>query len=91
MLHYEKNVFSEGIDVNKTSDSIEFDICHHCYILDNWFKIQPDVSNRCQDVLMITMNLINITILNIMVLIIAVLIMELANLLRKIYLNKKNV
>ena len=29
MLYYDRIKFSEGIDVNKTSESIECDICHY--------------------------------------------------------------
>ena len=64
---------------------------HYCYISYKWFKIQPDFCNRCQDILMITVNLINITLLKIMVLIAAVLIMELGNLLQIVDLKIKMV
>ena len=45
------------IDVNKTSESKECDICHYWYFLDKGFKFQLDVSNGCYNVLRISMNL----------------------------------
>ena len=33
MLHFDRIDVSEGIDVNKTSESKESDICHYCYFL----------------------------------------------------------
>ena len=45
MLYYDRIDFSEGIDVNKTGESKEHDICHYWYFLDKWFKFQPDVCN----------------------------------------------
>ena len=56
---------SGGIDVNKTSASKECDICHYWYFLNYSFKFQPNVCNRCHDLLMISMNLSDIAILNI--------------------------
>ena len=64
MLYYDRIDISEDIDVNKTSASKEFSICHYWYFLDEGFKIQPDVCNGYQDVLTVSMNLSNIAILN---------------------------
>ena len=64
MLYYDRSDFSEGIDINKTCESKEFDICHYCYFLDKGFEFQPDVCNGCQDVLLMSMNLCDIAILN---------------------------
>ena len=64
MLYFNKIDVSEGIDVNTTSASKECDICHYCYFLNYSFKFQPNVCNRCHDLLM-SMNLSNIAILNI--------------------------
>ena len=57
MLHYDRFDVSEGIDVNKTSESKECDICHYWYFLDKGFNFQPHVCNGCHDVLMMSMNL----------------------------------
>ena len=64
MLCNDRIDVSDGIDVNKTSISKESDICLCWYFLDKRFKFQPDVSNGCHDVLMMSMSLSNITILN---------------------------
>ena len=41
------------------------DICHYLYFVNFSFKFQQNVCNRCNDVLMMSMNLSNIAILNI--------------------------
>ena len=56
---------SEGIDVKKTNALKECDICHHWYFLNKGFTFQPNVCNRCHDLLTMPMNLCNIAILNI--------------------------
>ena len=42
MLHYDRIDVSEEIDVNKTSESKEYDICHYWYFLNKGFKFQPN-------------------------------------------------
>ena len=39
-----KMFYYDRIDVNKTSESKEYDICHYWYFLNNRFKFQPNVS-----------------------------------------------
>ena len=70
MLHYDRIYVSEGIDINKTSTLKKCDICYYWYFLDKKFNFQPDVCNRCHDVLMMSVNLNNIAILNVRVFII---------------------
>ena len=65
MLYYDRIDVSEGIDINKTSASKECDVCHHWYFLNYSFKFQPNVCNRCHNLLMMSINLSNIAILNI--------------------------
>ena len=65
MLYYDRIDVSEGIDVNKTSVSKYCNICHYWYFLNYSFKFQPNVCNRCHDLLMMSMNLSDIAILNI--------------------------
>ena len=67
MICYDRIDVSEGIDVNKTSASEEYDICHYLYFLNNSFKFQPNVCNRYQDLLMLSVNLSDSAILNIKV------------------------
>ena len=74
MLYYDRIDVSEGIDVIKTIASIECDICHYRWFLNYSFKFQPDISNSCHDLLVMSINLSDIAILNIKFLVIAVLL-----------------
>ena len=66
MLYYNRIDVSERVDVNKTSESKECDICHYWYFLNKDFKFQPNIADsRCHDLLMMSMNLSDIAILNI--------------------------
>ena len=65
MLHYDKIDVSEETGVNKTSESKECDICHYLYFLNKGFKYQLFPSNRCPDLLIVSMKFSNIYILNI--------------------------
>ena len=65
MLYYDRIDIFKGIDVNKTSQWKELDICHSLEFLHKRFKFQPYVCSGCHDVLMVSMNLSNIVILNI--------------------------
>ena len=65
MLYYDRIDVSKGISVNKTSASKECDIYQYWYFLNYSFKFQPNVCNRCHDLLMMSVNLSNIAILNI--------------------------
>ena len=65
MLYFDKIDVSEGTDVDKTSASKECDICRYWYFLHYNFKFQPNVCNRCHDLLMMYTNLSDIAILNI--------------------------
>ena len=65
MLYYDRIDVSEGIDVNKTSASKKCNVCHCWYFLNYSFKFQPNVCNRCHDLLMMSINLNNIAILHI--------------------------
>ena len=65
MLYFDRIDVSEGAHVNKTSASKECDFFHYWHFLNYSFKFQPNVCNRCHDLLMMSMNLSNIAILNI--------------------------
>ena len=65
MIYFDRIGVSEGIDVNKTSASKKCDVCHYWYFLNYSFKFQPNVCNRCHDLLMMSINLSDIAILNI--------------------------
>ena len=49
MLYFDRIHVFEGIDVNKTNASKEYDICHCWFFLNYSFKFQSNVCNRCHD------------------------------------------
>ena len=65
MLYVNRIDVSIGISINKTSASKECGICRYWYLLNYGSTFQPNVCNRCHDLLMLSMNLSNIVILNI--------------------------
>ena len=65
MLYCDRIDVSEGIDVKKTSESNDCDICHYWYFLNKMFTFQPNVCNGSHNLLMTSMNLSNIAIINI--------------------------
>ena len=65
VLHYDRIDVSEDIDVSKTSTSKKCTICHSWYFLDKDLTFQPNVSNCCHDVLMMSMKPSGIAILSI--------------------------
>ena len=95
MLYFDRIDVSEGIVINKTSESKECDICHYWYFLNKGFKFQPNVCNGCHDLLIMSMNLSDITILKIKCfdyrcIISGISKNEAINLLRKIDLTEKS-
>ena len=64
MVQYEKSDVSEGIDVNKTSASKEYELCHYQFFKDIGFKFEEHVCNKCHDLLTIAYSLKDIAILN---------------------------
>ena len=53
---YDRIDASEGTDVNKTSASKGCDVFHYWYFLKYSFKFQPNICNRCHDLLMMSIN-----------------------------------
>ena len=51
MLEYDRIDVSEGIDINKTSESKKCDICHYWYFKDIGFKHEPYLCNGCHDLM----------------------------------------
>ena len=49
MLYYDKIDVFEGIDINETITSKDYDICYYWYYLNKVFKFQTYVCNRCHD------------------------------------------
>ena len=64
MLRYQKIDVSERIDVNKTSASKEFELCHYWFFKDAEFKFEEYVCNGCHDLLTMAHSLKIIEILN---------------------------
>ena len=62
MLEYDKIDISEGIDINKTSASIECDICHYWYFLNKNLSYEPCLCYRCLDLMQKAMNFDDVTI-----------------------------
>ena len=53
-------MFLKELMLIKQVDQKECDICHYWYFLNYSFKFQPNVCNRCHDLLMISINLSDI-------------------------------
>ena len=64
MLWYQKTDVSEGIDINKTSASKEYELCYYWFFKDVVFKFEERVCNKCHDLLTIAYSLKNIAILS---------------------------
>ena len=58
MLEYDRIDIPEGIDVNKTNLSKEWDICHYWYFKDTGFKYENYLCNGCHDLMQKAMILI---------------------------------
>ena len=64
MLQYPKIVVSGGIDVNKTSASKEFELCHYWFFKDVGSKFEEHFYNECHDLLTVTYFFKNIAIMS---------------------------
>ena len=49
MVEYDKIEISEGIDVNKTNEPKEREICHYWCFKDIGFRYEPYLRNGCHD------------------------------------------
>ena len=65
MLEYDRINISEGIDINKSSNSKECDICYYWYFLDKNFNYEPYFCNGCHDLMQKAMNFNDIAIVSI--------------------------
>ena len=52
MWQYEKIDVSEGIGINKANVTEECLLCHYWYFKYVGYKLEPDVRNKCHDLLM---------------------------------------
>ena len=64
MLQYQKIDVSEGIDINKTIASKEYELYHYWFFKDIGFKFEEHVCNKCHDLLTMADSLKDIAILN---------------------------
>ena len=62
MLECDRIDTSEGIDVNKTSNSKKCDIYHYWYFKDIGFKYDPYLCNDCHDLIQKAMTFNNVAI-----------------------------
>ena len=62
ILRYHKINISEGIDVNKTSESKECELCHYWFFKNVGFKFEKHVCVGCHDLLTMACSLKNIAI-----------------------------
>ena len=58
MLEYDRIDISEGIDVNKTNLSKEYELCHYCFFKDIGFRYEPYICNGCHDLMQKAMSLL---------------------------------
>ena len=65
MLEYDRIDITDGIVINKTSASKEFDICHYWYFLDKSFNHEPYLCNGCHDLMQKAMNFDDVAIASI--------------------------
>ena len=65
MLEYDKIDTSQGTDINKTSASKEYDICHYWYFLNNNFSYEPYLCNGCHNLMQKALNFNDIAIVSI--------------------------
>ena len=65
MIYYDRIDVSEEINVSKSSEPKEYDICHYWYSLKKEFKFQSYVCNRCHVLVMMSMSYSDTAISNI--------------------------
>ena len=65
MLQYEGVDILEGIDINKTDPSKVCMLCHYWYFKNVSYKFEPNVCNKCYDVVMTAYELKNVATLNV--------------------------
>ena len=65
MLEYDKIDISEDIDINKTSKSKEYILCHYWYFLDKNFSHGPYLCDSCYNIMQKSNNFKNIAIVHV--------------------------
>ena len=64
MSQYQNIDVSEGIDINKTSASKQYELCHYWFFKDIGFKFEEHVCNKYHALLTIAYSLKGMAILN---------------------------
>ena len=62
MLEHKRIDIQEGIDVNNTNLSKEWDVCHDWYFKDIGLKYEPYLCNGCHDLMQKAMGINNVAI-----------------------------
>ena len=65
ILEYDRIDISDGIDINKTSESKKYDICHYWYFLNKNVNYEPYLCNGFHDLMQKAMNFNDVTIVSI--------------------------
>ena len=65
MLEYDGIDVFEGIDVNKTNASKEYDICHHWCFKNIGFAYEPYLCNGCHDLMQKAINFNDVAIVSV--------------------------
>ena len=65
MLEYGRIDISEDLDMNKTSASKEWDVCHYWYFLDKKFSFEQYLCNGCHDLMQKSMNFNDVAIVSV--------------------------
>ena len=65
MLEYDRVDISEGIDINKTNESKETDICHYWHFLDKGSKCEPYLCNGCHNLMQKAMTFNDVAIVSV--------------------------
>ena len=64
IVYFNRIEVSQGINFKKTSESKERNICQYRYLL-NSLRLQPTIGKRCNDLLIMSVEINDIAILNI--------------------------
>ena len=65
MLEYDRIDISEGIDVNMSSKSKEYMLCHYWYFLNNNFSCGPYLCDGCYNIMQKSIKFKNIAIVHV--------------------------
>ena len=64
MIEYGRFDISEGVGINKTNASKEWDVCHYWYFKDIGFKYKPNLCNGCHGLMQKVINFNDVAIVS---------------------------